>query len=1165
MGMTAGVIGVTAGVAGAATSTQTLTRTPAAAPAINPNGTSQTVGKLTDALAANTVVHFGGTTFTFTLGAPSVHGKAVWSSAPTVACYHTAVTAGKTVACTATVTAGTPTKLLVHVTGTTTSTTDTHLIVLTGVKLTTSTTAHGTIDVKSTATGGATGFAVSATLVLAKAKVAGTITSAAKTAIPATVPSDSAHALAVTIPATWGLKHGTTYTLNLGVSSAGVTKWTGATVSTKVNITGTAVAVTLGTTTTKLTFDPTAPTTAVTFKVAPTFSTTRVSGTVSVSASLSGVTYGAFAASAVPAQVLTVTPSTHTASIALVGTKTSVGSTAKSATAASLKVTITKATAAATKLFLHVATATGTRVVFKALGYSTETGIVPTAAATGTGTATVEITIPANAHGSFVVSGVAYTNTTAHGTITVTAMLLTNTRAAATHQKAAFSPATVANAVAPAAPTPGPSTVTLAAMTTAGATFPVGVGGTNQVADTLTLTFADASKTTTEVIPKGAVVEFAVKKHGGANCTAGNNFVGFDGTPKVGLTATTSNHVSGTPKLTVSVTRSAAGCVNNTKTDALKIKFTTALTLAKNATKAPKAVFVISGIHYSVGSKTTTTDATVKLVTVKHTTLPATTITNTAANAKVSLAWVTTTEAKVQQNAFDASINPISVVEAPAAAGQVITGWVCAKITGAHKYFNTAAKATVTVAKGNGKVASTVEYLPATSASATTVAFDVTTASTTTASTYTLSGLAVNAPGTANTTVKVTVTYGATSTCALGNRALTVGTRAIFKTGTSSTTIYGATATATAVQELETAFPAHTGAGTACTGGTHAVVLATNKTFQDALSSQYLAKALGTGTLLTGVTQISSTTLNAIRIEGIQTVYIVGGPLAVSMTVEKTLMTTPAYKCGGKVVVTTGTKTVNLQVHRLAGLTQYGTASQIAQFVDSVPKMNIASAYAGTNKTGGTGMFNDTAGTGSAHPNLGGPLNTAIVASGQEFQDAMAASVLAYHTKVPTILTPATSLSTTAVAALTNLHIQQVILLGGQLAVSNTVAKSIEAMGISVLRIAGKDYTDTAVQVAMFEMTSTTTGGLGWNPAGTAIVTRGNGFTDGLCGAVLDSATEHPLLLTENQTTVGTYLTAFLKLVGHTGINHQKISALEILGGPKAVTPTVISQMQADL
>ena len=55
------------------------------------------------------------------------------------------------------------------------------------------------------------------------------------------------------------------------------------------------------------------------------------------------------------------------------------------------------------------------------------------------------------------------------------------------------------------------------------------------------------------------------------------------------------------------------------------------------------------------------------------------------------------------------------------------------------------------------------------------------------------------------------------------------------------------------------------------------------------------------------------------------------------------------------------------------------------------------------------------------------------------------------------------------------------------------------------------------------------------------------------------------MLLIENPTTVGSYLTTFLKLVGHTGINGHKVTALEILGGPKAVTTTVISQMQDDL
>ncbi|MDA8317167.1 MAG: cell wall-binding repeat-containing protein, partial [Actinomycetota bacterium] len=196
-------------------------------------------------------------------------------------------------------------------------------------------------------------------------------------------------------------------------------------------------------------------------------------------------------------------------------------------------------------------------------------------------------------------------------------------------------------------------------------------------------------------------------------------------------------------------------------------------------------------------------------------------------------------------------------------------------------------------------------------------------------------------------------------------------------------------------------------------------------------------------------------------------------------------------------------------------------------------------------------------------------------ANGTEFQDAQAASVISYHTKIPLLLTPATTLSQTALGAIQKLGIKQVILMGGQDAVTNAVETALAAAGVSVLRVAGKDYTDTAVELARFEAAGSTAG-LSWTPGHRVMVARGNGFTDGIAGAVLDSphnaatgtGTVRPLLLTENPTTVGSYLTTFLKVTGHAGIGKtakKSIRALTVLGGPLAVSTAEITAMETAL
>ena len=91
------------------------------------------------------------------------------------------------------------------------------------------------------------------------------------------------------------------------------------------------------------------------------------------------------------------------------------------------------------------------------------------------------------------------------------------------------------------------------------------------------------------------------------------------------------------------------------------------------------------------------------------------------------------------------------------------------------------------------------------------------------------------------------------------------------------------------------------------------------------------------------------------------------------------------------------------------------------------------------------------------------------------------------------------------------------------------------------------------------------------------MVARATLFTDGLAGAVLDSphnsatgtsSSARPLLLTESPTVVGTSLTTFLKVTGHTGIGKttaKAITGLTVLGGTLAVSTATVKAMQTDL
>jgi SpoIID/LytB domain protein len=378
--------------------------------------------------------------------------------------------------------------------------------------------------------------------------------------------------------------------------------------------------------------------------------------------------------------------------------------------------------------------------------------------------------------------------------------------------------------------------------------------------------------------------------------------------------------------------------------------------------------------------------------------------------------------------------------------------------------------------------------------------------------------------------------------------------------------ISGPTPDATAAQELQHQF---TPAAGTCPGSatTRPVVLATDASYPDALASAPLARALGTGTLLTPPTELSAVTAAAIRAEGVTHVYVVGGPLAVSTSVLAALRATSVTACGGgpgpggQILVT-----------RIFGQTEYDTAAQIATSaakLGGVGAMDLAGAYQGSNATGGNGRDNTTAGTGSSAPVAPGALPTAVVATGKGFQDAESASTLAYAERLPVLLTTPISLSAQASSAIGTLGIRQVVVMGGQLAVSNAVVASIEQLGVSVLRVAGSDATGTAVELAQLEEAPSPTGA-GWQGTGGLAVARGDGYSDGLAGAVVaadgpGSGAPEPLVLTESPTTVGAALTAFLLSAGSTGIGGVRVSHLTVLGGTLALTQTAVDQMETDL
>jgi hypothetical protein len=516
--------------------------------------------------------------------------------------------------------------------------------------------------------------------------------------------------------------------------------------------------------------------------------------------------------------------------------------------------------------------------------------------------------------------------------------------------------------------------------------------------------------------------------------------------------------------------------------------------------------------------------------------------------------------------ATNAPISPITITEGgPGALGGGVTGYACLKMDVGTNEWN-ASTSTPTATLGGGFAAGTVPVTVETTGTQSgpgTLEFQIPTASSGTPGTVTLSGLAVNLNVTGGPFVlRADFFYGGVNAACAGTTAYAKNP---FSIANISGRIFGQTQDATAAQ-IASVYPPVCLPGVPSAANETPAVLVTNASYQDALSASYLAGQLGTSVLTTPTNSVSQDALNSLRINGVTEVFVVGGPLAVSQSNVTQLQNTPSFNCGGVSQRTTvDGQPVDLVVQQIFGQTADGTAAAVATFPGAgVPGVgHFPGAYGGS--------LNDTTGS-NGSPASSAPdtnVTTAILATDQSFTDAASASAIAQTSHFPLLLTSPSSLSSDAATALTNDAVQQVIVMGGPIAVSDNVLTQVEAMGISVLRVAGQDFTDTSQLLAGFELNSINfltgiTTGLDYDPLFLSFA-RGDYYTDAIvaarAGQVFGGV---PILLTWDPNNEGNpsgtnYLGPFLKTVGQsfsdTGTpTDQTINSMLFVGGPLAIS-----------
>jgi putative cell wall-binding protein len=276
-----------------------------------------------------------------------------------------------------------------------------------------------------------------------------------------------------------------------------------------------------------------------------------------------------------------------------------------------------------------------------------------------------------------------------------------------------------------------------------------------------------------------------------------------------------------------------------------------------------------------------------------------------------------------------------------------------------------------------------------------------------------------------------------------------------------------------------------------------------SRSISDALSASYLSGAGLLPVYLTDPDHVSPGIIESMQAKGVQGIEIIGGTAAVSDVVK--------FELGG----------AGFQVDRIAGNDRYETAAAVARLV---PAEAIGEFEAG---------------------------RAAIIAAGDAFADAVAAGPMSGTQKMPILLTQTSALPAVTVAALTDLGIEQVLIVGGTAAVSTSVENHITGMGIPVRRIAGPHRQGTAFQIALVEW-----GELNY-PISTVMIARGDVYADALAGGSRGAAIFAPILLVDAPDSLGVPASDFIR------DHSDTIETVEALGGTGAIADSVLAQAVA--
>ncbi|MFL2077024.1 cell wall-binding repeat-containing protein [Marinilactibacillus psychrotolerans] len=168
--------------------------------------------------------------------------------------------------------------------------------------------------------------------------------------------------------------------------------------------------------------------------------------------------------------------------------------------------------------------------------------------------------------------------------------------------------------------------------------------------------------------------------------------------------------------------------------------------------------------------------------------------------------------------------------------------------------------------------------------------------------------------------------------------------------------------------------------------------------------------------------------------------------------------------------------------------------------------------------------------------------NTIVIANSHNFADALTGVPLAHQLNAPILLTRTNELNATTVNEISRLQAKNIVILGGEEAVSTNVEAQLKARNLSVKRYAGETRYETSQLIGeeVQRLTGTTS----------AVLTSGEYYADAMSVASFAAQKGEPI-----------YLTRSNALPEEITNSASKVSKWTVVGGPAVIDQQVLTQL----